>query len=119
MRIATWNINGLRARLDFIKLWLEARQPNVVGFQELKTPTDDFPHEFFQELGYTSLVYGQKSWNGVAILTNVDAEHRQSGLPGEDDWGSRLITAEIDGGLEFTSVCTKKEKPLRMAGYLD
>ena len=104
MRIATWNINGLRARLDFIKLWLDARQPNVVGFQELKTPTEDCPHEFFAELGYQALVYGQKSWNGVAILTNVDAEHRHSGLPGEEDWGSRLITAEIDGGLEFTTV---------------
>jgi exodeoxyribonuclease-3 len=104
MRIATWNINGLRARMDFMKIWLEARQPNVVGLQELKTPTEDFPHEFFAELGYKALVHGQKSWNGVAILTNVDAQHRQSGLPGEDDWGARLITAEIDGGLEFTTV---------------
>ena len=104
MRIATWNINGLRARLDFMKIWLEARQPDVVGLQELKTPTEDFPHEIFGELGYTALVHGQKSWNGVAILTRRDAELKQAGLPGEEAWGARLITAEIDGGLEFTTV---------------
>jgi len=117
MRIATWNINGLRARMDFMKIWLEARQPNVVGLQELKTPTEDFPHEFFAELGYTALVHGQKSWNGVAILTNVDAHHRQSGLPGEDDWGSRLITAEIDGGLEFTTVYCPNGKSVDHSDY--
>jgi len=104
MRIATWNINGLRARLDYMALWLEARQPDVVGLQELKTPTEQFPHEFFAELGYQALVHGQKSWNGVAILSKLPFELRQAGLPGEDDWGSRLITADIDGKLEFTTV---------------
>ena len=117
MRIATWNINGLRARLDFIKLWLEARQPNVVGLQELKTPTEDFPHDFFAELGYRALVHGQKSWNGVAILTNMDAEHRQSGLPGEEAWGARLITAEIEGGLEFTTVYCPNGKSVEHDDY--
>ena len=117
MRIATWNINGLRARLDFIKLWLESRAPNVVGLQELKTPTDDFPHEFFADLGYQALVHGQKSWNGVAILTNVPVEHRQSGLPGEDDWGSRLITAEVEGGLEFTTVYCPNGKSVEHDDY--
>ena len=104
MRIATWNVNGLRARIDFVKLWLEDRQPDVVGLQELKTPTDDFPHDVFEALGYTALVHGQKSWNGVAILSKLPMQHIQSGLPGEDDWGSRLITCEIDGRLEFTTV---------------
>ena len=103
MRIATWNINGLRARLDFMALWLNDREPDVVGLQELKTPTDEFPHEFFNELGYTAHVHGQKSWNGVAILTKHPAEVRQLGLPGEDEWGARLITAEIDGRFEFTT----------------
>ena len=117
MRIATWNINGLRARLDFIKLWLDARAPNVVGLQELKTPTEEFPHDVFAELGYTALVHGQKSWNGVAILTNVPAELRQTGLPGEEDWGARLITAEIDGGLEFTTVYCPNGKSVDHADY--
>jgi len=117
MRVATWNINGLKARLDFMKLWLDARKPNVVGLQELKTPTENFPHEEFAELGYKALVHGQKSWNGVAILTNVDAELRQLGLPDEDDWGARLITAEIEGGLEFTTVYCPNGKTLDHADY--
>jgi len=117
MRIATWNINGLRARMDFMKIWLESRKPNVVGLQELKTPTEEFPHDFFADLGYSALVYGQKSWNGVAILSNVDAELRQSGLPGEEAWGARLITAEIQGGLEFTTVYCPNGKSVDHADY--
>ena len=65
MRIATWNVNGLRARLEYITRWLEDRQPDVVGLQELKTPDDVFPHDHFKALGYEALVHGQKSWNGV------------------------------------------------------
>lgn len=117
MRIATWNVNGLRARLDFIKLWLQQRQPNVVGLQELKTPDEDFPHDFFNELGYRALVHGQKSWNGVAVLTNVDAELQQSGLPGEDDWGARLITANINDEFEFTTVYCPNGKSTEHADY--
>ncbi|MEM1401878.1 MAG: exodeoxyribonuclease III [Pseudomonadota bacterium] len=104
MRLATWNVNGLRARLDFIALWLKSRQPDVVGFQELKTPTEDFPHDFFTELGYHALVHGQKSWNGVAILTREPAELLVTGLPGEEDWGARLITAKVASDIEFTTV---------------
>ncbi len=116
IRVATWNVNGLRARLDFIKLWLEARQPNVVGLQELKTPTEDFPHDVFADLGYSALVHGQKSWNGVAILTNLPADATQVGLPGEDAWGARLITAQVAAGdvngFEFTTVYCPNGKTL-------
>ena len=117
MRIATWNINGLRARLDFIRLWLLDRQPDVVGFQELKTPTEDFPHDFFNELGYTALVHGQKSWNGVAILTKRPATLVQEGLPGEEDWGARLITANIDDAFEFTNVYCPNGKSTQHDDY--
>lgn len=103
MRVATWNVNGLRARLEFIALWLNARQPDVVGLQELKTPQEDFPYDFFADLGYHALVHGQKSWNGVAVLSREPAELVQAGLPGEDEWGARLITAHL-GDLEFTTV---------------
>ena len=104
MRLATWNINGLRARLEFMALWLKARQPDVVGLQELKTPTEEFPHDFFAELGYHALVHGQKSWNGVAILTREPAELVIAGLPGEADFGARLITARVGQGIEFTTL---------------
>ena len=116
MRIATWNINGLKARLELLKLWLAERQPDVVGLQELKTPTDDFPHAAFRELGYHALVHGQKSWNGVAILSKAPATLVQTGLPGEDDMGSRLITATI-GDLEFTTVYCPNGKTLEHDDY--
>lgn len=117
MRIATWNVNGLRARLDFIDLWLADRQPDVVGFQELKTPDDEFPHAHFEALGYTCLVHGQKSWNGVAILSKLPATLKQSGLPGEDEWGSRLITANIDDRLSFTTVYCPNGKSVEHKDY--
>jgi exodeoxyribonuclease-3 len=105
MRIATWNVNGWRARADYIRLWLEDRQPDVVGIQELKTADDVFPHADIEALGYRALVHGQKAWNGVAILVRdgFEAEVTQVGLPGQEDFGSRLITATV-GDLSFTTV---------------
>jgi exodeoxyribonuclease-3 len=105
--IATWNINGLRARLDFVKLWLEARAPDVVGFQELKMEDDKFPHTEFEALGYRCLTHGQKSWNGVAILSRQPIEHLESGLPGQSDFGARLIRARVgegDAAVDFTTL---------------
>ena len=116
MRIATWNINGLRARLDFMALWLTDRQPDIVGLQELKTPTEDFPHDFFENLGYHALVHGQKSWNGVAVLSKQPMELVQAGLPGEDDWGARLITAQNDE-YEFTTVYCPNGKSVSHDDY--
>ena len=107
MQIATWNINGLRARVDYIKLWLTEREPDVVGFQELKMEDDKFPHDAFEELGYTTVTHGQKSWNGVAILSRLPVEHLESGLPGQADFGSRLIRARVgegDAAVDFTTL---------------
>ena len=116
MRIATWNINGLRARLEFVQMWLKDRQPDVVGLQELKTPDDKFPHEVFEDLGYESIVYGQKSWNGVAILSRQPQEVVCKGLPGQDDFGSRLVTSNV-GGLSFTTVYCPNRKNLEHEDY--
>ena len=74
MRIATWNVNGLRARIDFIVHWLKSREPDVVGMQELKVTDDEFPHEPFNDLGYTVITHGQKGWNGVAIASRLPIE---------------------------------------------
>jgi len=117
MRLATWNINGLRARLDFIALWLEARRPDVVGLQELKTPTEDFPHELFAELGYHALVHGEKSWNGVAVLTREPAELVTAGLPGEEAAGARLLTARLGNEVEFTTVYCPNGKSVTHTDY--
>jgi exodeoxyribonuclease-3 len=103
MRVATWNVNGLRARLDFLRLWLRDRQPDIVGLQELKLTDEQFPHAEIEAEGYHAVVHGQKSWNGVAILARGDAEVTQRGLPGQEDFGARLISANVCG-LAFTTV---------------
>ena len=110
MRVATWNINGLRARLDYLRFWLQARKPDVVGLQELKITDDEFPTEFFSELGYHATTYGQKAWNGVAVLSLRPAEVLERGLPGEDEFGSRLLRVKVDD-LQFTTVyCPERQR---------
>ncbi len=111
MRIATWNINGLRARLDYLALWLEDRQPDLVGLQELKLDDPSFPHRELESLGYQATVHGQKSWNGVAILSrSMRAFDVERGLLGQEDLGSRLLSARFvdpsDGGLGEFEFCT-------------
>ena len=103
MRIATWNINGLRSRIDFVLHWLKERQPDLVGLQELKMEDEYFPHDEFRAAGYHAATHGQKSWNGVAILSRQPVVVTQVGLPGQGEFGARLITADA-GDLSFTTV---------------
>ena len=116
MRVATWNINGLRARLDYVLHWLRARQPDVVALQELKMEDAKFPHEAFEAEGYRALTHGQKSWNGVAVLSRQPAELVDRGLPGQEEMGSRLLTAEV-GDLLVTSLYCPNGKSLEHADY--
>ena len=103
MRIASWNVNGLRARLEFILLWLREREPDVVGLQELKLTDEQFPHAEFEALGYRAITHGQKSWNGVAILAREEPTITARGLPGQEAMGARLISAEV-ADLSFTTL---------------
>jgi exodeoxyribonuclease-3 len=103
VRVATWNVNGLRARQDFLLAWLRARDPDVVALQELKLPDAQFPHDLLLGAGYHALVHGQKSWNGVAVLAKKPLEPVQVGLPGQEESGARLLTAEVEG-LVFASL---------------
>jgi exodeoxyribonuclease-3 len=103
MRIATWNINGLRARLDLLLLWLRDRKPDIVGLQELKVGDDQLPRAELEAAGYVALCHCQKGWNGVAVLARGTAETTQVGLPGQEELGARLLTARA-GDLSFTSV---------------
>lgn len=99
MIIATWNINGLQARLGFLRHWLRARAPDLVLLQELKLSADRFPHAELKEAGYQAVVHGQKSWNGVAILARTAAGGAlrpvTHGLPGLERQGARLVGAEL------------------------
>lgn len=116
MRIATWNVNGLRARLDFLRHWLRARQPDVLGLQELKLSDEKFPHDALTDEGYQAVTHGQKSWNGVAILSRAPARVLQRGLPGQQDFGARLLSAEV-AGLRFTTVYCPNGKYVEHADY--
>lgn len=99
MKIATYNVNGINARLPVLLQWLEQAKPAVVCLQELKAPQEKFPLEAFREAGYEAIWHGQKSWNGVAILTpHTPAEETRRGLPGDpDDMHSRYIEARVNG----------------------
>ena len=82
-RIATWNVNGLRARMEFITHWLKSRAPDVMGLQDVKVSDEDFPHADFRALGYHAIVHGEKGWNGVAVLIRTPAEAETRGLPAD------------------------------------
>ena len=116
MRIATWNVNGLRARLDFVLHWLRARQPDVVGLQELKLTDEQFPRDVFEAEGYSVVSHGQKAWNGVAILSRKPAELEQQGLPGQEDFGARLVTVRVED-LHFSTVYCPNGKSLDHEDY--
>ncbi|MET0294644.1 MAG: exodeoxyribonuclease III [Phenylobacterium sp.] len=99
MRIATFNINGIGARLPRLLEWLEAARPDIACLQELKAPAERFPQAELRSLGYEAVWHGQKSWNGVAILARGAAPvERIRALPGDpEDAHSRYIEAEVAG----------------------
>jgi len=99
MRIATYNVNGINGRLPVLLQWLEETQPDVVCLQELKAPQEKFPEKAIQDAGYYAIWHGQKSWNGVAILSrNVPPQEMLRGLPGDpEDIHSRYIEATVNG----------------------
>ncbi|MBI2569428.1 MAG: exodeoxyribonuclease III [Candidatus Schekmanbacteria bacterium] len=105
MRIATWNVNGLRARLDLVRQWLADRQPDCVALQELKTAADQFPERELEESGYSSYFLGQKAWNGVAVLTKTSAAVLASGLPGMEGAGSRFLGVSVGDLRIFSAYC--------------
>jgi exodeoxyribonuclease-3 len=99
MKIATYNVNGVNGRLPVLLRWLEEKSPEIVCLQELKAPQEKFPEEAILNAGYEAIWHGQKSWNGVAILSRVGKpqEIRRT-LPGDDeDSHSRYIEAKIKG----------------------
>ncbi len=87
MRIATWNVNSVNARLPTVLAWLEASAPDVVCFQEIKTIDEKFPREEFERLGYNVETHGQKTYNGVAILSKFPLSDIRRGLPGAEGAG--------------------------------
>ena len=99
MKIATYNVNSIHARLSILLRWLSETQPDVVCLQELKTPQDKFPDAPIREAGYGVIWHGQKSWNGVAFLArHADPAEVRRVLPGDpEDTHSRYIEATVKG----------------------
>lgn len=98
MKLATWNVNSVRARLERVTAWIKKHQPDVLCLQELKTEEKDFPAQAFKDLGYHSVQACQRTYNGVAILSRTPAQQSLCGLgDGVDDTQARLVSALVEG----------------------
>ncbi|MBY8976881.1 exodeoxyribonuclease III [Rhodobacteraceae bacterium NNCM2] len=106
MKIATFNINGIKARLPALLAWLREAEPDVALLQEIKSVDEAFPGEEIEALGYTVATHGQKGFNGVAILSKRPLEDVTRGLPGDDeDEQARWIEATVSGDSGSMHVC--------------
>jgi exodeoxyribonuclease-3 len=97
MKLATWNVNSLKVRLPHLLEWLEANPVDVVCLQETKTEDKNFPQAELEAAGYHSVFSGQKTYNGVAILSREAAGNVQCGIPGFEDEQKRVLAATING----------------------
>jgi len=98
MKIATWNVNSIKVRLEAATAWLKEAKPDVVALQEIKCVDENFPTEAFEALGYNCAVHGQKTYNGVALLSKLPLEDVTPRLPGGDgDDHSRYLEAVVTG----------------------
>lgn len=108
MRIATWNVNSVRQRMDGLQAWLKEREPDIVCLQEIKCTDDAFPREPLEALGYNVAVHGQKTWNGVALLSKLPFDEVAPGLIGDDaDVQARFLEALVstkNGALRVVSL---------------
>lgn len=106
MKIATFNINGIKARVTALADWLDEARPDVVLLQEIKSVDDGFPAEIFEDRGYNVVTHGQKGFNGVAILSRHPLEDVSRGLPGDDsDEQARWIEATVVGDHHALRLC--------------
>ena len=97
MKIASWNVNSLKVRLPHVEQWCREAQPDVLALQETKTEDDKFPREAIEALGYRVVFSGQKTYNGVAILTREPLQDAVAGVPGFDDPQHRVLAATVAG----------------------
>ena len=102
MRVASWNVNSVRSRLDQLTAWLSRSAPDVLCMQETKVEDDLFPHAALAECGYRTVTSGQKTYNGVAVLARTGLADVSMGMPGFADEQKRVIAATVDG---VRSIC--------------
>ncbi len=97
MKIATWNVNSMNVRLPHVLEWLQSHEPDVLVLQEIKQLTENFPTEALQEIGYHSIASGQKTYNGVAVISKNPASDPVTDFPGFEDPQRRILATTIDG----------------------
>ena len=97
MKIASWNVNGIRARIEHVTAWIKSNQPDVLALQETKVMDDMFPFEAFTSLGYEAMIYGQKSYNGVALLSKKSPKECTRGIDDFVDEQTRVISGIYEG----------------------
>ena len=98
MKIASFNINGIKARIQLLKEWLKKENPDIIGLQELKSDNSNLNKNMFADLGYSFIYNGQKSYNGCGILSKYETKNTSFFFPGnEHDPQRRWISAEING----------------------
>ena len=96
MKIATWNVNSMNVRQGHVVEWLQSQDPDVLVLQEIKQPTDKFPADALRAIGYRSVASGQKTYNGVAIISKAEATNPVTELPGLDDPQRRVLATTIE-----------------------
>ena len=107
MKIATWNVNSIRARLDNVVAWLKETSPDIACLQEIKAIEENFPRQALEDLGYNVAVHGQKSYNGVAMLSKLPFEDVNSRLPGNDsDEQARFLQATVSTGKKAVTIAS-------------
>src|SRR5271156_3055806 len=121
VRIATWNVNSIKQRLDSAVTWLAERKPDIVCLQETKCVDDAFPREPFEALGYNLAIHGQKTFNGVALLSKLPFDEVNVGLPGDDgDDHARFIEGVVStakGALRVASIYLPNGNPPETEKY--
>ncbi len=121
MKIATWNINGIKARIDNVVKWLEMAEPDVACLQEIKSADENFPAGRFESLGYNVAVHGQKAFNGVTILSKPPFDDVASGLPGDakDDQARYLeaVISTADGAVRVATIYLPNGNPVDSDKY--
>jgi len=120
MKISSWNVNSIRARIDNVKDYLESTSPDVVLLQEIKAEEKNFPYEELNKIGYHSYISGQKSYNGVAILSKKKLDKINRLLPGDNIKQARIISTEIkikSKVIEFINIYVPNGNPVDTDKY--
>ncbi|HEX7532092.1 MAG TPA: exodeoxyribonuclease III, partial [Methyloceanibacter sp.] len=122
MKIATWNINGIKARIDAATTWLKSASPDIACLQEIKCVDEAFPKEAFEALGYNVAVHGQKGFNGVALLSKLPFDEVRPGLAGDaQDVQARYLEAVVSvpsGVLRLLNIYLPHGNPVGTEKYI-